>query len=70
MKQKILRWASVATLTLLTSCGEQGPGEQNAGPCQPLAAVACACADGSPGAATCNASGVGIGICEHEEAAV
>lgn len=64
MTQTIGRWLSVATLALLTGCGEQGSGEQDAGPCQPLSTVACACANGSPGTATCNASGLGVGICQ------
>lgn len=65
----IVRFASVATLmALLMSCSDQA-GEPNDASCQSLAQVPCSCADGSPGLATCSASGLGVGVCQCQAGA-
>lgn len=65
MKQAMARLTTVATLsTLLLSCGDQGSSDLGAGPCRPLAQVACTCADGNPGTSTCGPAGSSVGVCQ------
>jgi len=64
-KATMVRWVQLASVaTLLASCGEYGTDQLSAGACQPLAQVACACPDGSPGTAACGRNGQGIGVCQ------